>query len=238
MVPFVKCDSRNCQQDGEDAQPYCQYGVIGVSGSDPNDLGGKTRAADFTAWLYKEYPALTSNMPFDYEIVKDFTVPQDMDDYVTNKDYGTTGFPPLVMGIVWKGNDAKNYIYSLRQNSTNFNSPEAQWQPASKTTPDTSILFSSYAKDDSDVCIPLGGSPSQGWLESSCTGQYLYNGVLTFQRLVGDFIITDTKARQNGYFVAESGVSFVPFPTFAYEDSGFYGDLGGTSANDLSVQFR
>lgn len=150
-----------------------------------------------------------------------------MNQYVKSEDYGKTGFPKLVMGIAWKGNDTKNYIYSLRQNSTNFNSPESRWRPAAATTPDTSRLFSRYAKNDFDVCIPLGGTPHQGWLESSCTGQYVYNGVLTFQRLIGDFIFDDTKAKENGYFVAESGVSFVPFPTFAYEDSGFYGNLGG-----------
>jgi hypothetical protein len=166
-------------------------------------------------------------MPFEYDIVRNFTDPQEMDDYVGDNDYGKTGYPKLAMGIVWNGNDANNYIYSLRQNSTNFNSPEAQWAPAVFTTPDTSRLFSRYAKDDFDVCIPIDGAPQQGPLEDSCTGQYLYNGVLTFQRLIGDFILDDTNASGNGYFVAESGVSFVSFPTFPYEDTGFYGNLGG-----------
>jgi hypothetical protein len=80
------------------------------------------------------------------------------------------------------------------------------------------------------VCIPEGGTAKQGPLEESCTGQYLYNGVLTFQQLIGDFILEDTGARNDsaGYFVSEAGVQFVQFPTFPYEESGFYGNLGRT----------
>ena len=53
------------------------------------------------------------------------------------------------------------------------------------------------------------------------------NGVLTIQRLIGDFILSDSGAAESGYHVAESGVSFSSFPTFAYEESGFFGDIGG-----------
>jgi len=55
-----------------------------------------------------------------------------------------------------------------------------------------------------------------------------YNGVLTFQRLVNDFILVQTGAVDQGYQVAQAGVQFVPFPTRAYVESGFYGTLGGT----------
>jgi len=54
------------------------------------------------------------------------------------------------------------------------------------------------------------------------------NGVLTFQRLLGDFILSDSGAAAEGYTVSESGVAYTSFPTFAYEESGFFGDLGGT----------
>eukprot|EP00567_Pseudictyota_dubia_P009152 CAMPEP_0197432292 /NCGR_PEP_ID=MMETSP1175-20131217/377_1 /TAXON_ID=1003142 /ORGANISM="Triceratium dubium, Strain CCMP147" /LENGTH=139 /DNA_ID=CAMNT_0042960323 /DNA_START=111 /DNA_END=526 /DNA_ORIENTATION=+ len=31
-VPFVKCDSRRCKEDGEDAsQKYCEYNIFGVA---------------------------------------------------------------------------------------------------------------------------------------------------------------------------------------------------------------
>jgi len=54
------------------------------------------------------------------------------------------------------------------------------------------------------------------------------NGVLTFQRLLGDFILSDSGAAAEGYTVSESGVAYASFPTFAYEESGFFGDLAGT----------
>jgi hypothetical protein len=190
-------------------------------------VDGRIRADAFTAWLYKEYHELTDNMPFNFSIVRTFTDPREMDNYIRDKDYGKSGFPKLATGIVWKGNDANNYIYSLRQNITNFNSPEYQRRPALVTTPDTNRLFHSYAKNDNDVCLPTVGSSHQGPFENSCSGQYLYNGILTLQRLIGDFIFEDTKAKENGYFVAESGVSFASFPTFEYEKSGFYGKGGG-----------
>jgi hypothetical protein len=229
QVPFIKCDSRKCDDKvhGHDAQPFCQYSMIGVTGGSVDDIGGHDRAKNFTQWLYATYPALQMNMPFDFPFVRHFQDPQGMDNYVKGKDYGNVDNPLLAMGIVWEGSDPSNYIYRLRQNSTNFNSPEAQWRPGTKTTPATNRLFVKYAKNDNEVCIPDDGTPKQGWLENSCTGQYVYNGVLTIQRLVGDYILEVSGAKRNGYFVAEAGVSFVPFPSFAYEEAGFYGELGG-----------
>lgn len=55
----------------------------------------------------------------------------------------------------------------------------------------------------------------------------MYNGVLTVQRLVGDFILNHTGAAADGYRVSESGVQFVQFPTEAYEQSGFYSAISG-----------
>ena len=227
QVPFVKCDSRRCEQHGEDAQEYCQFGIIGVSPSDANDVGGQSRVDDFTAWLFDEYRELSSSI--DYDVVKNFADPQQMNEYVTSGDYGKTGNPKIIMGIVFEGNNDGNYKYTLRQNRTNFNSPESEWNPATITTPDTNRLFKHYAKDDQDVCIPMDGAAEQGpkHLQESCTGQYVYNGVLAFQRLVHDFILHDSTAEENGYFVAESGVAYSKFPTFEYEESGFFSDVGG-----------
>jgi len=61
----------------------------------------------------------------------------------------------------------------------------------------------------------------------SLSSVLLDNGILTFQRLVGDFILFDSGATDEGYSVAESGVSFSVFPTFEYEESGFFSDAGG-----------
>jgi hypothetical protein len=85
----------------------------------------------------------------------------------------------------------------------------------------------SFAKTDFTTCEGEGDGPDQGAMQYSCTGQYMYNGVLTFQRLIGDFILEDTGAKAAGYYVAESGVQFVQFPTQAYEENGFFADIGG-----------
>ena len=65
----------------------------------------------------------------------------------------------------------------------------------------------------------------------SCTGQYMYNGAITMQRLLGDWIHTETGAKDAGYFVSEHGVSFAPFPTREYTTNGFYEAIGGFLAS-------
>jgi hypothetical protein len=230
QVPFVKCDSRECDNVGEDAQKFCQYAILAVSPSSSGDDGGLERAEEFRDWIYTRYPDLndTSEMPFDFDFVKVFSSPDKMSDYVKSSDYGEKGSPKIAMGVVWDGNSATNYRYRLRQNSTNFNAPEEAGRPVSQTTPDTDREFDSSAKSEDDVCGTQGGSPDQGPYSDSCTGQYLYNGVLTFQRLIGDFILEDTGAKEAGYYVSEAGVQYVEFPTKEYEDSGFFESVGRT----------
>jgi hypothetical protein len=53
----------------------------------------------------------------------------------------------------------------------------------------------------------------------------LYNGIITIQKLVGDFILKDSGANVQ---VADHGVRFVPFPTKEYEDGGFFAEIAGT----------
>jgi hypothetical protein len=230
QVPFVKCDSRECENAGQDAQPFCEYAIVAVSPSSSQDEGGLARAEAFRDYLYTRYPDLNdkSKMPFAFDFVQVFSDPGEMEDYVKSSDYGSKDFPKIAMGLVWDGNSATDYVYSLRQNSTNFNAPEEEGRPASQSTPDPDRIVDSSAKTDYDVCSPQDGAPNQGPLSNSCTGQYLYNGVLTFQRLIGDFILKDTGAKDIGYYVAESGVQYVQFPTAAYEDNGFFADIGRT----------
>ena len=229
QVPFVKCDSRECEFPGQDAQPFCEYAIVAVAPSSADDAGGLERATAFGEWIYDRHPSLRDgSMPFDFDFVKIFNDPEDLEAYVTNKAYGSSGFPKIAMGVVWEGNSATDYVYSLRQNSTNFNAPEEEARQASQTTPDTDRILDSFGNNDFSVCVPQDGAPEQGPLQFSCTGQYLYNGVLTFQRLVGDFIMEDTGSKDAGYFVAQSGVTFVQFPTQPYEENGFFADIGGT----------
>jgi hypothetical protein len=226
QVPLVKCDSRKCEKDGQDAQSFCEYAIVALAGSDE---GGRQRATDMKRYILDRFPILEDPdaLPFDYDLVQLFDSTDDMDRYVKRVDYGNKDVPKIAMGIVWDGNDPQSYVYSLRQNSTNFNNPSEEDYQGSSTTPSTGKSFDSFATSDASACEPLDGTPSQGPLEASCTGQYLYNGVLTFQRLVGDFILNRTGAEEDGYFVAEAGVHYVPFPTRAYKKSGFFGDLAG-----------
>jgi hypothetical protein len=229
QVPFVKCDSYQCKYDGQDALPLCEFGAIGVAPSSPSDGGGAARVEDFQDWLYTKYPILKTRvgLPFDFDFVQHFGSPGEMDDYVKRSSYGSsTDFPKIVMGIVFEGNDPQKYFYSLRQNSTNFNAPEKANRPATMTTPDTAIKFDNFARNDFEVCSPIDSTPRLGPLGTSCTGQYLYNGVLTFQRLVGDYILNRTGAAEK-YTVDDAGVKFVQFPTKPYEDSGFYASIKG-----------
>jgi hypothetical protein len=228
QVPMIKCDARLCQEDGEDARDYCEYAILAMAGA---DAVGKERATNMSDYILNRWPVLENRtaMRVDFDLLQIFDSAQAMNDYVRAEDYGKTGVPKIAMGIVWgEGNDEHNYLYSVRQNATGFNNPTEEGRPATLTTPDTGTNFESYAKDDYVVCEPEDGTAYQGPLDYSCTGQYLYNGVLTFQRLIGDYILFETGAAAEGYVVAEAGVGYVRFPSRAYEEEGFYEAISRT----------
>lgn len=207
---------------------YCEFAIVALSGTDD---GGLERASLMRDYILGRYPALTNNdsIPAPFELVQIFDSPLAMDQYVKAGEYGKSGVPKIAMGVVFEGNDPDNYLYQIRQNSTNFNNPTAEGRPAVATTPDTTTKFASFAKNDDEPCVPLDGAAEQGEREYSCTGQYAYNGVLTFQRLVGDFILDQTGAADLGYRISKSGVQYVPFPTREFEEEGFYGAIAGKS---------
>lgn len=221
----MRCDHRRCQEAGQDASQFCEYSVLAVTGTDE---GGFQRATEFTAWLYETYPAIaptSTTKKFDHDFVKITQTESELMDYVKSSNYGNSGYPKVAMAIVFSGNDTDKFVYRLRQNSTNFNNPGEEARPAARTTPPTDRLFDSFAKDDySCPEDENGGLPAQGLYQASCTGQYLYNGVLTFQRLVGDYILHVTGA-ETSYPVSRNGNRFVPFPTPAYVDEGFFADI-------------
>lgn len=222
MVPMVKCDHRLCEENGQNASNFCEYAIVAVSGTDE---AGMNRADDFRDWVFARYPELENGMPFDFDAVQVFDSSDAITSYVRSRNYGKTGFPKIMMGIVWEGGEDMKYDYRLRLNQTNFNNPEEEAQPGARTTPDTAIWVERLSRGDDDTCLQDDGAPSQGLFDQSCTGMYMYNGVLTIQRLVGDYIIAKTGTADAGYSVAEAGVEFVHFPTPAYEDEGFYGDI-------------
>jgi hypothetical protein len=74
----------------------------------------------------------------------------------------------------------------------------------------------------------------------------MYNGAITIQRLVNDWIMHDTGANEKGYSVAENAVRFVSFPTRKYTKDGFYAQIARklyfvihvTSLSPLSSNFN
>ncbi|KAG7367343.1 ABC-2 family transporter domain containing protein [Nitzschia inconspicua] len=228
QVPFVKCDSRLCREDGQDALPFCEFLALGVAPSSEDDTVGLEQAEAFRDYIYNEYPVLLDSdaMPFDFEFVQMFESDQAVEQFVQSKNYGDDF--KLAISVVFDGTSDPtiNYNYKLRVNSTGFNSPEDQGRPATTTTPPTDQLFETFAQTDSESCPNLvGGTPDMGPYSQSCTGRYIYNGALTIQRLVHDFIISESGARGNGYYVAENGVQFVAFPFKSYVENGFYAQI-------------
>lgn len=231
QVPFVKCDERKCEEDGQEAFRFCEYQFLAVAPDKSSDTAGMARAEAFKEYIEERFPQLLdptkTHFPEGYDgFVQVFDSSAAISDYVTGSDYGTVGYEKVGLGVVFDGNDLLDFKYSIRTNSTNFNTWEAARQPASSTSPDTRTLFSTYAKGDT-TCEGDGSNPIEGdsTLGRSCTGRYIFNGFLTTQRLVQDFMMVVTGAKDEGYFVSEHGLRFVPFPVRPYLEDGVYSDL-------------
>lgn len=244
QVPFIKCDSRMCMYPGQNAQPFCEYSILVASGAHKDDTGGQERAAQFKDWMLDRYPVLaqdsysenqTSGLPFEFEFVQLFSDPSAMDAYVQQQNYGSYNVPKMSMGVVFDGNSTNSYGYSLRQNSTNVNTPQQLdgSQLSFRTTAPTDRLFNNHARTDFETCVRERGSPQVGFYQKSCTGLYLYNGVIATQRLVGDFILEKSGAAEAGYSVAEAGVQYVQFPQRQFSPSGFFDTIKGTCWFDI-----
>ena len=254
QVPFVKCDSRLCTEDNQDAYTLCEYHALGIAPLLETDEIGKQQANEFRNYIYERYPQLlrisngndnqddndnegSRNMPFNFDFIQMFNSDKDIEKYVSSNNYK----PKLALAVIFDGISdypTINYNYKIRLNSTNFNSPEDEARPAIPTTPPTNIKLDTYAvNDDSTSCGLLDGTSFLGPYQNSCTGQYIYNGALIIQRLVNDFIIhtTQQEQQQQGaandedsayYYVSEHGVQYAPFPTKEYEENGFYAAIG------------
>jgi hypothetical protein len=227
--PFLKCDRRSCDFVGQNASNFCERLILAVAPTESTALRGLARAEAFAGFVNSTYPELVTSVPMDYPFVQVFGSDAEIADYVKSPNYGTTGFPKVALAVTFgDGSSERDYAYTLRVNSTNYNQPEQEGRPAQSTTPNTKRQFSYYSSID-NVCEPVGGTPDQGPLQNSCTGQYLYNGAITIQRLVQDWILVDSGAAAAGMSVAEHGVQFVQFPQAAYTINGFYASINGTS---------
>lgn len=225
QVPFVKCDGRLCEEAGVDASGLCEYLALGVAPSTSDDTVGLQQAEAFRDYIYSRYPVLADNsaLPFDFEFIQMMDSDEEVEAYVKAENYGAD-VPKLALAVVFDGRDTSiNYNYAIRSNSTGFNSPDDEGRPATLTTPPTDKLFEAYARTDTESCPELvGGTPDLGPYSNSCTGRYAYNGLLTIQRLVHDFIMEDSGVAARGFAVSEGGVAFAPMPSPGYVEQGFY----------------
>jgi hypothetical protein len=174
QVPFVKCDSRRCQDDGEDARKYCVYPILAMAPGDRNDLGGRARAEQFKNYVETRYPQLLDpklTQFNDYEFVRMFDSNEAIESYVKDENYGDSGREKIGLAVIFYGDDETDFRYSLRVNATNFNAPEEEGRPATLTTPNTERVFQTFARED-NACTPEGGTPRLGDMENSCTGKF------------------------------------------------------------------
>ena len=220
-VPFVKCNAGNCTDVGDDATSFCEFNILALA---PKVAAEKDRVEAFKEYIDQTYPQIL-NYDGTYDIVQIFTDPSAIDDYVKDPKYGVVDEehtkPKIALGVVIGGSD-KEYEYSIRTNSTNWNSGELFGRPVMSTQPSTKNEFNAFAKQARNACSLEGGTVNIGPKSNNCNAQYIYNGALTIQRLVDDFIIYDTGAAKAGYSVAENGVSFADFPSREYVKDGFY----------------
>lgn len=227
--PFLKCDRRRCTELDQNAINFCEHLILVIAPSSSNAERGLARAESFKAYIDSVYPNAGANAA--YPFVQVMSSEKEISDYVRDESYGKDGSPKIGFAIVFgDGSSDKDYAYTLRQNSTNYNQPEEEGRPAQPTTPPTKKDFDFFGNTD-DACTPEGGTSFQGFLGDSCTGQYLYNGAITMQRTVQDWIMVDTGTKDEGNtFVAEHGVQFVSFPTKEYTINGFYASINGKSS--------
>ena len=223
QVPFLKCDARRCSEDTNATivhENYCSFNILALEGD-------KDMTSSFKDWVYTEYPQLRKiDEMATFEMIQIFdSEEQTIDEYVVDPAYGySKEVPKIALGVVL-GRNGNNYEYTIRTNSTNFNSPELAGRPVMATQPSTKRRFDNLAREAGNVCSPEGGTAKTGKHKNHCTAQYIYNGALTIQRLVDDWIIADSGAKDSGYFVAENGVSFTDFPSKEYVKDGFYAQI-------------
>ena len=142
-VPFVYCSSYNCQFDGEDARQYCTYRTLALASmnnpaqsSSGNNNSGYERMQRFKKYVEDKYFQLNDStlLPFDYDFIQVFDSNEELQSYVTSDTYGewVDGMyqPKVAIAVVFDdGGDEKSYDYTIRVNSTNYNSEEQSVRP-------------------------------------------------------------------------------------------------------------
>ena len=233
-VPFIHCDARKCESVGQDAAGFCEYRMLALAPRNEDTL-------KFKDWIVSKYNALNytqNELPFEFDFVQIFDTENDLEQYVKSSEYGSS--LPKIGGAIILNSGSPSYSYNLRINGTNFNKPEEARRPAAATTPSTSRILETYAKSPDKVCVPQPVTSYLGRWNNYCTAQYIYNGGITLQRLVDDWIIFDSGAEginSTEIKVAENGVSFATFPRWDFADDGFALIAGEMNLHLFRVKF-
>ena len=224
QVPFVKCNTGRCKdlKDKNDVSKLCAVSILALA---PTEVGDETRMLKLKDYILSTYPHISNYTK--YDVVQTFKDRDAINDYVASKDYGVinedeTVVKPKIALAVLIGGSEKEYEYEIRTNSTGWNNGWDTGRPVMPTQPQTKIEFNTFAKKADEACPLEDGTVDIGADDYNCARQYMYNGALTIQRLVGDFIHYDSGATDSGYTIAESGVSFADYPSKEYVQDGFY----------------
>ncbi len=152
-VPFLKCDMRNCTFEGEDAsERHCSVNLLALA---PETEGDDDAVQNFETYILQTYPQLQNFTK--YSMIKTFKSTTEIDTYVTDAEYGAVGKPKIAVAVILDAKD-KEYSYTIRTNSTNYNSPELAGRPVMPTMPNTNRKFAAFAKRADSVCILEGGT--------------------------------------------------------------------------------
>ena len=121
-VPFVFCNSYYCSEMDEDATKFCTYKTLALAPMDSNDAGQLDSMRKFKSFIEEKYPQVTdkSLLPFEHDFIRTFNSNDEINEYVTSDKY----YPKIAIGVVFSGKGGKSYDYTIRTNSTNYNSEE------------------------------------------------------------------------------------------------------------------
>ena len=131
-VPFVYCNSYSCRKRGENATNYCIYRSMALAPTKADSAVQVQRMLKFKSYVEERYPQITnrSALPFNHDFIQIFDSNEELQSYVTSETYGKWSpdgqyLPNIAIGVVFGGGeDSKTFEYTIRTNSTNFNSEE------------------------------------------------------------------------------------------------------------------
>lgn len=140
-VPFVYCSSYECgeldrklEKEGAalGVNANCTYRTLALAPLNADASEQVERVLKFKTYVEERYPQITNSsaLPFKHDFIQIFSDNDELNSYVASENYGAWSqdgqyFPKVAIAVVFDGGaDSKTYQYTIRPNSTNFNSEE------------------------------------------------------------------------------------------------------------------